>query len=177
MSEMYARMGLSAVQAVASFGRAKIETRLANLRSQYAETMRGISTAITLNDMTDQEVATRDAGIRAQTAIASASLRDNAAATASAAAAGVGGSSVEGASRSLNRSRLRARHALMRRLEQQRTVAASEKRNVRLGSIMSRGASTIPAPSAAHALLGLTTSLIDIRDSEMPEDRQLIPRG
>lgn len=165
---MYAQMGMSVVSAFDSFGAAKHSAAMDKVSRDYQEKMSSISAAMQFNTLTENEIGTRDALVRASTAIQVQSMQDRASSEAGAAAAGVTGGSVTSTMRGMMRSNLQAKHSLRKRKEAEARAHTNNRRNVRLAQVMNKDISPIAQPSAASALLGLGASMLDIYDSHQP---------
>lgn len=176
MSLMYAQMGMSVISAIGQHSAAKHQYTMDKIARDYREKMSSISAAMQSNTLTANEISTRDALVRAGTAIQVKSLKDRANATVSAAASGVSGGSVTNTMRGLMRSKYQAMHAHQKRREATQRSNTQNRRQLALAKAMNKDITPIQPPSAASALLGLGASLVDIWDSHQPPGSTLADR-
>lgn len=147
----------------------KYQFELEQIGREYRENMSNISHAMARNNMTGNEIATRDAAATAGLALQVQGMKQESQAEAAAAAAGVGGGSVTSTMRGLMRSKYQAMHAHEKQKSAQKRVHRNERRQAALQAAMNKDITpAVPvftAPSPASALLGLGASMIDIWDS------------
>jgi hypothetical protein len=172
MSLMYAQMGMKVVGAFSSFSASSHDAKMAKISRDYQQKMAAISAAMQLNVQTQNEIETKDAMVRASVALELTAMQDKAEAEVSAAAAGNAGGSVVGTMRNLMRSRLQARQALRIQKQQQARANTQTRRNIAFGKVMGTDISPLGKPSPASALLGLGANLIDVWESNQPENNK-----
>lgn len=169
---MYAEMGMSIVSAFGSYSAQKFDADMAALNRKYRETMSGISAAMQLNTLTENEISAREAAVSASIQLQQQSLKDRGAARVSAGAAGVAGGSVTNTMRGLMRSKMMAQKALRDRVAQQRRAETQQRRNVALARAMDTEVSVLPQASLTSSLLGLGAEIINIYDAHQPEGQR-----
>lgn len=162
---MLGQMGLSLVGSATQFASQSIATKMQSAYQDYRNTMSALNAAQTKNAITLNEIAVRDASISEAADIETQSLRDKGAAEVAAASAGVKGNSVNLVMRELAGSAARANKNRIDNLTAQYTAQNQERRNVEVGQVMGKDVSVIPKVSAATALIGAGTSLLNIWDS------------
>lgn len=172
MSLMYAQMGMKALGTFSAFSASRHSAKMEEISRAYQEKMSAISAAMQLNVQTQNEIEQKDAVVRASAALEITAMEDRAEAEVSAAASGAGGGSVVGTMRNLMRSRLRAKQALRTQQQNQARANLQTRRNIEFAKVMGKDLSPIGKPSVASALLGLGSGLIDIYESNQPENRQ-----
>ena len=136
--------------------------------------MRKISTAQNLNAQTLQGAQLEDKSKRLEMTLQQSSIKDMGVSEVSAAAAGVAGGSVNTALLGLRRSALNAQNSRMRNLDSQLFAVDKQKQNIRLAGILGEDISVIQRPSAASALLGLGSTLIDTYDKNQPDGSRAV---
>lgn len=160
--------GNAAIGAWGELAVGNIQSDMQEASQAYSNTMRSIAANQAVNDVTQNEVMAGDANRRLEVQLQQSGLADRSAAEVSAAAAGVAGSSVTSVLQGLRRSALQAQHARMRNFQAQERAADKQRGNIQLAAIMGEDISVIQRPSAATALLGLGTTLVDIYDKNQP---------
>ncbi len=153
------------------------EQRMQKAAQAHRNTMNKLSGAVRQNAVTSAQIQTQDKGARLAQAIQTQSMKDQGAAAVSAAAAGVSGGSVRATMLGLRRSALNAHDARQRNSDSAIMALEEDRKNTSRAVIMGedisvlpeRVADVLPAPSAASALLGLTTGLIDTYDANQPK--------
>jgi len=166
---MYADMGLSVAQGVAGFVQGRIASKLAGDMQKYRNQMLELTAAMTRDTITQNQIATRDASVRAAWAIETASAKDKGAAEVAAAAAGVKGGSVDRQMRGLRRSAQMAHAARKRKRDSEFRAHAQDKRNVAVGATLGRDITVNSKPSMLSSVMGIGTSLVDDFDRHQPE--------
>lgn len=165
MNLMYAQMGLSALEGLAGYASAKIQASTAEAVKGYQNTMSALSAAQSLNTINLNEIAQRDASVRASEQLQIAAMQQEGSNAVSAAAAGVAGNTVDTVARQLRSSAARANHARLVTLRDQYRVAGQERRNTLIAKEYNKDVSVIPKPSPVSAILGVGASMLDIWDS------------
>lgn len=165
MSLMYAQMGMSVLSGFSQYSAQRHAFQMEQIAMKYRENMSNISLAMHRNTQTQNEISARDALVRTGVALQVEGLKQESAAEAGAAAAGVSGGSVTATMRGLMRSKYRAVHAHKKRGEAQARQNTQARRQAALSAAMNKDISPMVAPSPASAMLGLGASLIDIYDS------------
>ena len=173
---MFAQMGLSAIQGWGQYRIASIQAEMQQNLQDYQNTMSALSAAQSHNILTGNEVSVRDAGVRAAEALQQRALKQEGSAQVAAGAAGVTGSTTEVVMRDLRSSAARANKSRTDQLQAQYRAFGQERRNVNLAQIYNKDVSVIPKPSAASALLGIGTSLLNIWDSHQTPGRTIAAR-
>lgn len=173
---MFAQMGLSAVQGWGQYQVASIQADMQEKMQEYQNTMSALSAAQSKNTITSNEVSVQDASIRAAEALQQQALKQEGSAEVAAGAAGVTGSSTAAVMRDLKSSAARANKSRTDQLQAQYRAFGQERKNVNLAQIYNKDVSVIPRPSAASALLGIGTSLLNIYDSHQTPGNTLAAR-
>lgn len=176
MSLMYAQMGLAVGGAFLQRSAEKAQATVAKAQQEYHNVVAGLQATAGRNTITANEVAVRDAALRAAEGIQLQSMKDRASASVSAAAAGVKGGSVTATLAGMARSRLQARQAIHTNLMSQAAQFADQRNSIAINSILNKDITQIRAPSIGSSLLGLGMSIIDIYDSHQPNDKKLLAR-
>lgn len=156
---------------------AQTENRMQKAAQAHRNTMNQMSGALRENSITQKQMQTQDQGVRLSQAIQTQSMQDQGSAAVSAAAAGVAGGSVKATMLGLRRSALNAHDARQRNSDSAIIALEEDRKNVKLATIMGedisvlpdRVADVLPAPSAASALLGLASGLVDTYDNYQPK--------
>jgi len=155
---------------------AETENRMQKAAQAHRNTMNQMSGALRQNSVTQRQVQTQDQGVRLSQAIQTQSMQDQGSAAVSAAAAGVAGGSVKATMLGLRRSALNAHDARQRNSDSAILALEEDRKNINLATIMGEDISVIPdhvadilpAPSAASALLGLASGLVNTYDANQP---------
>ncbi len=163
----------TAIGAYGDYAVAKIQYQMQEAARKHREKMGQISLTLQRNAMTDNEVAVRDANVRASAAIGLTSQRDKAQAELQAAASGVAGVSVDGTARGLEQSFLRAHNARKRNTASQQRSMGKDRLNMELAHIFGRDMSINMKPSGAAAALGLGVTLVRQYDNNQPEGSRI----
>tara|TARA_R110002020_G_scaffold319240_1_gene535173 strand:- start:7799 stop:8365 length:567 start_codon:yes stop_codon:yes gene_type:complete len=159
----------SVVSAVSEHSLAKTQYEMQVAAQGHNSAMRDIQFALSRNAEADQRVQLHDASVRAATAIGIASTQDKAAAEVAAAASGTGGSTVEGTSRGLEQSFLRAHAARKSNENAALRGIRKDALNTEMSHVFGRDLRTFERPSGTSALLGLGTTLLKQWDDNQPE--------
>jgi len=165
---MYAQMGLSFATGVADFINAGTEAKMAKALQDYRNTMQALSAARSYNAVTVNEVRTRDQLVQNDQFLQKTAMKDQAAATVAAAAAGVAGNSVDMAMRDLQASAGRASWAQRRQANQALSEMGAQRTSIAIAQISNKDIQVIPKPSVGSLLLGTATSMLNIYDSHQP---------
>ena len=162
---MFMQMGLAAVQGWSNYQHAKTNARMERAAQAYRNTMAALSAAQSQNVVTINEINTRDAGMQVAEQQQQQTLRDTGSAEVGAAAAGVSGTSVQLVQRDILASAARANKSRVEQMRQQFASFGQERRNIAVHKAYGKDISVIPRPTAASALLGIGTNLVNIWDS------------
>jgi len=168
INPMYAQMGLSVGQGITSFVNQGIATSLARNLQKYRNRMLEITAAMSRGTITRNEIATEDATRRLSWDLQKKAAQDQAAATVSAAAAGVQGGSVDATMRGLRQSALNAQAARKARYKGEMQQHAQERVNLNVGTIMGESIQVHERPSLLSAAVGLGSNLLDDYDRNQP---------
>jgi len=158
---MHAQMGLSFVQGVTGFANQSIASRLSSKLQKYRNQMVELTGAMNERVINLNEVATRDAGVRAAFAIAAASKRDLGAAEVAAAARGTSGRSVDSTMRGLRRSALAAQAARKLTTSTEMRNHHNERVNNRVSTILGRDIQVHSKPSVLMAGMGVASNMFN----------------
>lgn len=166
---MGGKMLTQGISSVSNYVVAREQFKMEEQMRKHRAAMDAISSASQINALTQQDIDTRDAGVRASVALNLQSKQDKASAEVSAAAAGVSGNSVDAALRGLERSALQANAARKQTLASKRKAVINEKKNVRLSAIYGRDIGARLRPNPAMALMRLGTELLQTYDNNQPK--------
>lgn len=170
---MYTQMGMQIVGGLVSHAQAKEQARMQAVIQKYRNTMAAISAAQNINVSVVNEVANRDAAVRAGIQLDEQAMKDQAASEVGAATAGVSGSSVSLTMRQLERSAVAANEARLHQLKAQNRASNQERRNIRVQEAFQKDIQVIPKPSIGATLLGIGTGVIDVYNSNMPKGSRI----
>lgn len=158
----------SAFGAASSFYIQKQQAKMQESAREHANVMRGLAAGQEQNAVSRQSTALRDATQRVALEQEIASLQDKGSAEVAAAAAGVAGGSVDQVMRNIKRQALVAQANRKLSYNNQAAALDQERVNIELRRITGEDISVIQKPSAATALLGLGTSLVQSYDANQP---------
>lgn len=173
LNPMYASMGLTVGEGVSGFINAGTASKLASSLQKYRNQMLEITAALGRRAISQNEIATRDAGIRISFALEAQSAKDIGAANVSAAAAGVQGGSVNATMRSLRRSAANAHAARKATTKNAMWGYANERVNLNVNAIMGRDITVVPRASLLSSVVGLGKGLLVNYDDAQPEGDKL----
>lgn len=165
----YAQMGLGVATGITNYLNAGIATKLANAMQKHRNAMLRLTAAMGRDVIGMNEIATRDAAVRAGWAIEMSSARDRGSAEVSAAAAGVQGHSVDRTMRGLRRSALMAHAARKKKRDSEFRSHAQERRNLNVQTILGRDITVNAKPSMLMAGMGLGASLYSTYNAAQPK--------
>ena len=162
---MYAQMGVQIGQFAGAFSAARSQTKMQRNYQEFRNRLSELSSAQSLNNVTQNEIAARDASILSGEALQIQALVERGKANVAAGAAGVTGNSVSLVMRDLKQSAVRANKSRLDGLMDQYRAAGSQRRQINVGRVLDQDTSHIPKPSTAAGLLGLGTNLLKVWDN------------
>lgn len=166
LSPIHAKMGLSFAQGVTGFFNSRIEASLSAKLQKYRNQMSELTGAMNARAITFNEIATRDAGIRAMFAISQASAQNKGAAEVAAAAAGVSGRNVDSTMRGLRRSALLAQAARKMTIRSEMRKHHMDRVNNRVATILNRDITVVQKPSVLMAGLGVAANVFNVWEND-----------
>ena len=159
----------SAIGTYSDYQVSKTQYEMDKMAKAHNEYMRTVAYANQVNTMAEADIDLHEETQRAAFALGVTSKQDKAAAEVAAAAAGVAGGSVEGTSRRLEQSFLRAHQARKTQERMLRRGLRTNRYNAEMAHVFGQDVSTLTKPSASTAMLGLATQLIGQYDKAQPK--------
>jgi hypothetical protein len=169
VSPVLLKAGGQAIGAASNFMIASSQAKMQEAAQAFGNSMRMLSAAQQTNSVTLAEAQIQDKSARLSAALQTTALKEQGAATVSAAAAGIKGNSVQQAMIGLRRSAIGAQNARLRNTDAALLAQGEARKNIKLAAILGQDVSIIPQPSVASALLGLGAQLIDTYDENQPK--------
>jgi len=166
-------MGLSFATTVTGFLNDRTATNLARKLQKYRNQMSALTGAMNERAINLNEIATKDAAMRMQWAIAGAARRNQGASEVAAAAAGTSGRNVDSTMRGLRASEQAAQAARRMKANAEMQQHHTERVNNRVNVIMNRDITVHQKPSLLMAGMGLAAQFKTDFDNNQPEGDKL----
>ena len=171
-SLMYADMGITAVQGITGYLVGSEAAKTQSILQRYRNTMLALSAAQAQNNVTQNQVSTRDQAVLQSAADQITKIERTEEARVAAAAAGVAGDSVDSTLQAIARQSAQQSLSRTRALRTEDVRIAQQRRGIATDVAYGKDISVIPRPSLGAALLGTTARLGDVWDMHNPTSNQ-----